>query len=44
VQVSPPEPPPASAPETAEAVAERERRYREIFGMEEQTPRRRWRR
>lgn len=31
-------------PETAEAAAERDRRYREIFGMNEEKPRRRWRR
>jgi len=36
----PPEPP----PETPQAAAERERRYREIFGMPEPRPRRRWRR
>ena len=44
VQLAPPEPPPAPEPETAEAAAERERHYREIFGMDEQKPRRRWRR
>jgi hypothetical protein len=44
VQLAPPEPPPPPEPETAEAEAERERHYREIFGMDEQKPRRRWRR
>ena len=44
VQVAPPEPQPAPEPETAEAAAERERAYREIFGIDEQKPRRRWRR
>jgi hypothetical protein len=43
-QVAPSEPPPAPEPETAEAAAERERRYREILGMDEEKPRRRWRR
>jgi hypothetical protein len=43
-QVAPSEPLPAPEPETAEAAAERERHYREIFGMDEQKPRRRWRR
>ncbi len=39
-------PPAASAPvaETAEATAERERQYREIFGIDDEQPRRRWRR
>jgi hypothetical protein len=39
-----PTPRPAPQPETAEAAAERERRYREILGMDDETPRRRWRR
>jgi hypothetical protein len=39
-----PEPQPAAEPETPEAAAERERAYREIFGIDEQKPRRRWRR
>ena len=43
-ELAPPESPPAPEPETAEAAAERERRYREILGMDEQKPRRRWRR
>jgi hypothetical protein len=43
-QVAPPEPRPAAEPETPEAAAERERAYREIFGIDEQKPRRRWRR
>jgi hypothetical protein len=43
-QATPPEPPPAPEPETAEAAAERERRCRELFGMDEPKPRRRWRR
>jgi hypothetical protein len=34
----------ASVPEAAEDAAERIRRYREIFGMDEEKPRRRWRR
>lgn len=38
------EPPPAPVPESAEAGAEREQRYREIFGIPEPGPRRRWRR
>jgi hypothetical protein len=42
--VASPEPAAAPEPEMAEAAAERERRYREIFGMDEQKPRRRWRR
>jgi hypothetical protein len=42
--LEPPEPPPAPEPETAEAAAERERAYREIFGLDEAKPRRRWRR
>ena len=36
--------PPATELETPEAAAERERRYREIFGIPEPSPRRRWRR
>jgi hypothetical protein len=43
-QATPPELPPAPEPETAEAAAERERRCRELFGMDEPKPRRRWRR
>ncbi len=43
VQVAPREPQQAAEPETSEAVAERERAYREIFGLDEQKPRRRWR-
>jgi hypothetical protein len=39
-QVTPPEP----RPETPEEAAERERRYREIFGIPDPKPRRRWRR
>jgi hypothetical protein len=45
-----PEPPPEPQPETPEAVAERQRQYREIFGLEdpfgidEPARRRRWRR
>ncbi|MBV8997765.1 MAG: hypothetical protein JO304_01820 [Solirubrobacterales bacterium] len=39
-----PEPPAAPEPETAEEAAERERRYREIFGMPEPKRRRPWRR
>jgi hypothetical protein len=31
-------------PETAEATEDRDRRYREIFGMDDEKPRRRWRR
>jgi hypothetical protein len=42
-QLAPPDPPPAPDPETAETAAERERRYREIFSMDERPPRR-WRR
>jgi hypothetical protein len=42
--LTPPEPTPAPEPEIAEAAAERERRYRELFGMDEPKPRRRWRR
>jgi hypothetical protein len=38
----PPESP--ESPESPEAAAERERRYREIFGIPEPRPRRRWRR
>ena len=41
-QLAPPESSPAPEPETAEAAAERERRYREILGMDEQKPHRRW--
>jgi hypothetical protein len=44
VQAALPKPAPAPEPETAEAAAERERRYRETFGIDEQKPRRRWRR
>jgi hypothetical protein len=39
-----PEAPLAPQPETAEAVAARERLYREIFGLTEPKARRRWRR
>lgn len=39
-----PTPRPAPQVETAEAAAERERRYREVFGIDDETPRRRWRR
>jgi len=39
-----PESPAAPEPETAEEVAERERRYREIFGIPEPKRRRPWRR
>ena len=39
-----PEPPAVSEPETAEEAAERERRYREIFGIPEPRRRRPWRR
>jgi hypothetical protein len=42
VPVTPPGPPPAPEPETAEAAADRERAYREIFGIDEPKPRRRW--
>ena len=42
-QLAVPGPPPAPEPETTEAAAERERRYREILGMDEK-PRRRWHR
>jgi len=42
VRLTPPEPPPAPQAETAEAAAERERAYREIFGIEDPKPRRRW--
>ena len=38
------EPPPAPKPETAEEAVERERRYREIFGIPEPKRRRPWRR
>jgi hypothetical protein len=44
VQVAPREPQPAADLETLEAAAERERAYREIFGVEDPKPRRRWRR
>jgi hypothetical protein len=37
-------PPPPEPEESPEAAAERERRYREIFGIAEPKPRRRWRR
>jgi hypothetical protein len=40
----PPAEPPARQPETPEAAAERERRYREILGIPEPKRRRRWRR
>lgn len=43
-QIAPPEPAPAREPETPEAAAEPERRYREIFGIPEPKRRRRWRR
>ncbi len=43
-QVAPPEPPPAEDLETHGAAAERERAYREIFGIDEPKLRRRWRR
>jgi hypothetical protein len=36
--------PPSPEPETPEAAAERERRYRETFGIPEPKVRRRWRR
>ena len=36
--------PPAPDPDTAEAAAERDRRYRELFGIDDPKPRRRWRR
>jgi hypothetical protein len=44
LQLALPEPPPAFLPETVEAAAEHERGYREVLGMGEQKPRRRWRR
>jgi hypothetical protein len=45
VQIPPPvPPPPAPEPETAETQAERERIYRDILGVDEPKPRRRWRR
>jgi len=44
VQAARPKPQPEPQPETLEAAAERERRYREIFGLDEPRPRRRWRR
>jgi hypothetical protein len=40
VQVTPSKPAPAPDTETAEAAAEREQRYRELFGMDEPKPRR----
>jgi hypothetical protein len=43
-EVEPPRSLPAPEPETSEAAAERERRYREIFGIPEPRQRRRWRR
>jgi hypothetical protein len=43
VHMSLPELPPQPKPETAEAAAERERRYREIFEIPQPNPRRRWR-
>jgi hypothetical protein len=42
VQLAPPEPAWPPDPETPEAAAERERAYREIFGLDEPKPRRRW--
>jgi hypothetical protein len=39
-----PEPPPQPQSESPEAAAERERAYREIFGIDEPGRRRRWRR
>jgi hypothetical protein len=36
-------PPPPQPEESPEVAAERERRYREIFGIPEPKPRRRWR-
>jgi hypothetical protein len=42
LQIRPPVPPPPE-PETAEAAAARQRHYREILGIEEPKPRRRWR-
>jgi hypothetical protein len=42
--MTPREPPPAADLETPEPAAERERAYREIFGIEDPKPRRRWRR
>jgi len=44
VQMQLPEPSSAPKPETPDAAAERERLYREIRGIPEPTPRRRWRR
>jgi hypothetical protein len=44
VQIARREPPPEPQRETPEAAAERERRYREIFGPPDPHPRRRWRR
>ena len=43
VQLQPPKPPPPE-PEMPEAAAERRRRNREILGIDEPKPRRRWRR
>jgi hypothetical protein len=42
VELAPPEPQPAAEPATPESAAERERAYREIFGIDKQKPRRRW--
>lgn len=44
VRVAPRAPQPEADLETPEAAAERERAYREIFGIEDPKPRRRWRR
>ena len=44
VQMAPRGPPPAADLETSEAAAERERACREIFGIEDPKPGRRWRR
>ncbi|MFZ0043506.1 MAG: hypothetical protein WAK93_19510 [Solirubrobacteraceae bacterium] len=44
VQPAPREPQPVADLETPKAAAERERAYREIFGIEDPKPRRRWRR
>ena len=43
-QIKHPEPPPEPQPETPEEAAERERQYRENFGIPEPKPRRPWRR
>jgi hypothetical protein len=43
-QIKHPEPPPEPPPETPEEAAERERQYREIFGIPEPKVRRPWRR